>query len=180
MWRTSWAIFLNWNMKCKLIRKLPYWLATVKPLHFTCDCNIRKQFLFCCHLITTEADKELWNDFITGLPQDERSYFKARWLYAECYMYRRLKSIFEHSWVTSACELFEYTILIKSILSILQYLAQNLRLFPGSERECVDHSVRYRCSGAKTCQWILWAKQSQRRGFTTIFFQTAEGNSSNK
>lgn len=41
-----------------------------------------------------EADKDIWNGFIEQLDHS-RSFFSTRWLYAECYMYRRLKSIFE-------------------------------------------------------------------------------------
>lgn len=51
-------------------------------------------------ILAIEVDKQEWNDFLSGLPETERTYFKARWLYAECYMYRRLKSIFEESYVS--------------------------------------------------------------------------------
>lgn len=44
-----------------------------------------------------EPDIAIWNDFISGLPPNERSFFKTCWLYAECYMYRKIYSIFEAS-----------------------------------------------------------------------------------
>lgn len=37
-----------------------------------------------------------WNEFLLTL-EDKKSYFSAVWLYAECYMYRRLKLIFEET-----------------------------------------------------------------------------------
>lgn len=42
-----------------------------------------------------EKDKELWNKQLEG--NENNSYFSAIWLYAECYMYRKLKSIFENT-----------------------------------------------------------------------------------
>lgn len=44
-----------------------------------------------------EADRDEWNQFLAPTRPDRDSYFTATWLYTECYMYRRLKSIFE-SW----------------------------------------------------------------------------------
>ncbi|XP_030384761.1 damage-control phosphatase ARMT1-like [Scaptodrosophila lebanonensis] len=44
-----------------------------------------------------EPDKAEWNAFISELPKPKRSYFRACWLHAECYLYRRIYSIFEHS-----------------------------------------------------------------------------------
>ncbi|CAD7013066.1 protein-glutamate O-methyltransferase [Ceratitis capitata] len=44
-----------------------------------------------------EPDKEIWNKFIKSLGPGENSFFKTCWLYAECYMYRRLSSFFENS-----------------------------------------------------------------------------------
>ncbi|KAH8253938.1 hypothetical protein KR032_007821 [Drosophila birchii] len=40
-------------------------------------------------------DAQLWNAFLDKLPAEKRSYFAACWLYAECYMYRRISSIFQ-------------------------------------------------------------------------------------
>lgn len=37
-----------------------------------------------------------WNEFLLTL-DSKNSYFSAVWLYAECYLYRRLKLIFEES-----------------------------------------------------------------------------------
>ncbi|KAH8293159.1 hypothetical protein KR044_007483, partial [Drosophila immigrans] len=44
-----------------------------------------------------EVDKAEWNAFLTELPHPKRSYFRASWLHAECYLYRRLYSFFENS-----------------------------------------------------------------------------------
>lgn len=46
-------------------------------------------------LVFSEPDKEVWNNFICNLPQDKATFFKACWLYAECYMYRKVASYFE-------------------------------------------------------------------------------------
>lgn len=37
-----------------------------------------------------------WNEFLLTL-DTKKSYFSAVWLYAECYLYRRLKLIFEET-----------------------------------------------------------------------------------
>lgn len=44
----------------------------------------------------TEADKDVWNTFIEQLGENP-TYFSVKWLHAECYLYRRLKSIFEQT-----------------------------------------------------------------------------------
>ncbi|EDV37105.1 uncharacterized protein Dana_GF11598 [Drosophila ananassae] len=41
-----------------------------------------------------EPDTALWNAFLEKLPAEKRTYFTACWLYAECYMYRKISSIF--------------------------------------------------------------------------------------
>ncbi|KAH8283609.1 hypothetical protein KR018_009128 [Drosophila ironensis] len=41
-----------------------------------------------------ESDTALWNAFLDKLPAGKRSYYSACWLYAECYMYRKISSIF--------------------------------------------------------------------------------------
>ncbi|KAH8325657.1 hypothetical protein KR067_003373, partial [Drosophila pandora] len=44
-----------------------------------------------------EPDKAEWNAFLTELPRPKKSFFRACWLHAECYLYRRLYSFFENS-----------------------------------------------------------------------------------
>ncbi|XP_034474661.1 damage-control phosphatase ARMT1 [Drosophila innubila] len=44
-----------------------------------------------------EPDKAEWNAFLSELPHPKKSYFRACWLHAECYLYRRLFSFFESS-----------------------------------------------------------------------------------
>ncbi|XP_030384642.1 damage-control phosphatase ARMT1 [Scaptodrosophila lebanonensis] len=44
-----------------------------------------------------EPDQAKWNAFLSELPKPKRSYFRACWLHAECYLYRRIFSFFEHS-----------------------------------------------------------------------------------
>ncbi|XP_017045210.1 damage-control phosphatase ARMT1 [Drosophila ficusphila] len=41
-----------------------------------------------------DSDTNLWNTFLEKLPKEKRTYFSACWLYAECYMYRKISSIF--------------------------------------------------------------------------------------
>lgn len=67
-------------------------IANISQLKYEMQTN--KEFTV---LTGDETDKETWNTFLNGLPADEQSYFSGRWLYAECYMYRRLKSIFEQT-----------------------------------------------------------------------------------
>jgi damage-control phosphatase, subfamily III len=43
-------------------------------------------------------DVASWNQFIEELEKSEaNAYFSAVWLYAECYLYRQIKAIFEES-----------------------------------------------------------------------------------
>ncbi|XP_030385570.1 damage-control phosphatase ARMT1-like [Scaptodrosophila lebanonensis] len=44
-----------------------------------------------------EPDTAQWNAFLKQLPAEKRSYYTACWLYAECYMYRKIYSIFRGS-----------------------------------------------------------------------------------
>ncbi|EDW01269.1 damage-control phosphatase ARMT1 [Drosophila grimshawi] len=41
-----------------------------------------------------DSDADEWNLFLEKLPKENRTYFAACWLYAECYMYRKLWAIF--------------------------------------------------------------------------------------
>ncbi|CAD7089490.1 unnamed protein product [Hermetia illucens] len=45
----------------------------------------------------TSSDVMTWNIFLSSLNENSRSFFNACWLHSECYMYRRLRSIFELS-----------------------------------------------------------------------------------
>ncbi|XP_030375108.1 damage-control phosphatase ARMT1 isoform X2 [Scaptodrosophila lebanonensis] len=65
-----------------LISRLKYELQTDKPFQ---------------QYNGEEADREIWNHFITHLPDDERSFYRACWLYSECYTYRKLYSFVENS-----------------------------------------------------------------------------------
>lgn len=44
----------------------------------------------------TEGDEDCWNNFLKEI-EPRNSYFSGVWLYAECYCYRRLKSIFSQT-----------------------------------------------------------------------------------
>lgn len=44
-----------------------------------------------------DSDQEEWNSFLQSLPDTHNSYFSAVWLHAECYMYRRVRAIFEET-----------------------------------------------------------------------------------
>lgn len=66
------------------ISKLKYELQTDKPFK---------------PLEGDDTDQRAWNNFIESLDDDKRSYFSSVWLHAECYLYRRLKAIFEERYV---------------------------------------------------------------------------------
>eukprot|EP00099_Drosophila_melanogaster_P020203 NP_611635.1 uncharacterized protein Dmel_CG2921 [Drosophila melanogaster] len=44
-----------------------------------------------------EPDRDVWNNFISNLPDGERSFYKASSLHAECYLHRKLHSFLENS-----------------------------------------------------------------------------------
>ncbi|GAB0090165.1 Protein-glutamate O-methyltransferase [Sergentomyia squamirostris] len=62
------------------ISKLKYELQTDKPFKV---------------LEGNDTDQAVWNSFIDNLPEMKKSYFSGIWLHAECYLYRRLRAIFE-------------------------------------------------------------------------------------
>ncbi|KAH8240692.1 hypothetical protein KR026_003623 [Drosophila bipectinata] len=55
-----------------------------------------------------EPDKAEWNAFLTELPRPKRNFFRACWLHAECYLYRRLYSFFENSRYLNGYDPFEH------------------------------------------------------------------------
>ncbi|XP_017471973.1 PREDICTED: protein-glutamate O-methyltransferase-like isoform X2 [Rhagoletis zephyria] len=72
-----------------------------------------------------EHDKEDWNQFIENLGDEKNSFFKTCWLYAECYIYRRLSSFFENSLSLSEFDYFakqKRNALVKSIECIEEIL----------------------------------------------------------
>lgn len=66
------------------ISKLKYEVQTNKPLR---------------HLTSDGADVEFYNDYLDKLSNEDghTTYFHTIWLMAECYMYRRLREMFELS-----------------------------------------------------------------------------------
>lgn len=51
-------------------------------------------------LYFAEVDKDEWNEFLATLRLDNQdSFYTSTWLYTECYMYRRIKSLFEKTYV---------------------------------------------------------------------------------
>ncbi|KAH8412798.1 hypothetical protein KR009_005799, partial [Drosophila setifemur] len=55
-----------------------------------------------------EPDKIEWNAFLTELPKHKKSYFRACWLHAECYLYRRIYSSFENSRFLNGYDYFDH------------------------------------------------------------------------
>ncbi|XP_030375109.1 damage-control phosphatase ARMT1 [Scaptodrosophila lebanonensis] len=53
-----------------------------------------------------EPDTAQWNEFLEKLPPQKRSYYHACWLYAECYMYRKISSIFKATATLSSYDYF--------------------------------------------------------------------------
>lgn len=64
------------------ISKLKYELQTDKPFKLLNDGH---------------SDTSVWNEFLKSLDESKCSYYSGVWLHAECYMYRRLKSLFLES-----------------------------------------------------------------------------------
>lgn len=55
-----------------------------------------------------EPDKVEWNAFLMELPNPKKSYFRACWLHAECYLYRRIYSFFENSHFLTGYDCFDH------------------------------------------------------------------------
>ncbi|KAH8299285.1 hypothetical protein KR044_000123, partial [Drosophila immigrans] len=95
-----------------LISRLKYELQTDKPFQqFNGD----------------EPDRELWNNFITHLPEEGRTFYRACWMHTQSYMYRKLYSFVENSIFLKKFDFFakiKEHALIKSqdeILSLSKY-----------------------------------------------------------
>lgn len=56
-----------------------------------------------------ESDQFEWNKLITKDIVPNNTYFTAVWLYSECYVYRRLKSIFEETQSLKEFDYFEHS-----------------------------------------------------------------------
>ncbi|XP_050325028.1 damage-control phosphatase ARMT1-like isoform X1 [Bactrocera neohumeralis] len=72
-----------------------------------------------------EPDIEIWNSFIQNMDEENNSFFKTCWLYAECYMYRRLSSFFENSKTLKSFDYFakqKQNALINSVVCIEEIL----------------------------------------------------------
>lgn len=52
------------------------------------------------------SDIEAWNNFLQSIAPND-SYFQSVWLYAECYVYRRIKSIFSCTTTMKDYDYFE-------------------------------------------------------------------------
>ncbi|CAO1371674.1 unnamed protein product [Diamesa serratosioi] len=77
------------------ISKLKYELQTDKPMHqFATDDS-------------KDYDQKQWNSLLSEIEPNNNSYFSSVWLYSECYIYRRLKSIFQQSEVLKDFDYFE-------------------------------------------------------------------------
>ncbi|XP_030375147.1 damage-control phosphatase ARMT1 [Scaptodrosophila lebanonensis] len=44
-----------------------------------------------------EPDTENWNKFLSSLPDDRNQWFTSVWLHAQCYLYRRISTIFKRT-----------------------------------------------------------------------------------
>jgi damage-control phosphatase, subfamily III len=73
------------------ISKLKYELQTDKPM---------------LEIPGDESDQYEWNNLLKEI-EPNNSYFSAVWLYAECYLYRRLKSIFAETQTLKDFDYFE-------------------------------------------------------------------------
>ena len=54
----------------------------------------------------SDSDQESWNRFIVSIAPND-SYFTAIWLYSECYVYRRIRAIFQDTKTMREYDYFE-------------------------------------------------------------------------
>lgn len=55
--------------------------------------ELMNRFALYTFALRLEADTDVWNMFIEQLG-DDHAYFSVKWLHGECYLYRRINSIF--------------------------------------------------------------------------------------
>uniref|UniRef100_A0A1Y1NDN9 Sugar phosphate phosphatase n=2 Tax=Photinus pyralis TaxID=7054 RepID=A0A1Y1NDN9_PHOPY len=97
------------------ISKLKYEIQTNKPMQ-----EIRSD----------APDAKLYNEFV--LQQPNKTYFTAVWLHAECYMYRRIRGIFEQTQSLQSYDLFQiqkrssFEANLAAVLQLSKYLVLKL------------------------------------------------------
>lgn len=100
-------------------------------------------------LDANEPDRTEWNEFLAAQQAAGRdSYFTATWLYTECYMYRRLKSIFE---ATATLGDFDYFAAQKrdglvqhvaTIAVVIRHLDEHISETAGGDANTNDDQLR--------------------------------------
>ncbi|KAI8035862.1 damage-control phosphatase ARMT1 [Drosophila gunungcola] len=80
-------------------------------------------------------DTESWNAFLLGLTEDRRQWFSAVWLHAECYMYRRIWSIFQRSDTLANYDYFgeQKTSAARSLTPLMRDILEATRKLPRSQ-----------------------------------------------
>ncbi|XP_067626957.1 damage-control phosphatase ARMT1-like isoform X2 [Eurosta solidaginis] len=86
-----------------------------------------------------EPDKEVWNNFINQLESGKNCFFKTCWLYAECYIYRRLSSFFENSQMLTKFDHFAKQ-KQKALVNSIEFMEEILNVL--RKIDCTSDSFR--------------------------------------
>ncbi|KAH8401017.1 hypothetical protein KR009_002435, partial [Drosophila setifemur] len=92
-------------------------------------------------------DTENWNKFLKGLSADKNNWFSSLWVHAECYMYRRIWSIFHRSDTMANYDYFGHQKILACTSTALQ-MSTTLLATRGLERSLENFQLLM-----KLCVW---------------------------
>ena len=89
---------------------------------------------------SNSKDVEVWNSFLQALPSEKNTFFRSCWLYAECYMYRKIYSFFEQSKTLQTFDYFakQKNYSLTSSFEIMESLAKSVRKMEHSDRTLIE------------------------------------------
>lgn len=111
---------------------------------------------------TTGPDAELWNTELENrrAKSESLNYYESDWLFAECYLYRRIHESFATKRVLKTLDPFSFqkdVVLTKSISEVEPLLKRSLEKLCDTNKSLDDGELRSQCAYFTKCS--LWANR---------------------